>query len=143
MDEFIGTIKLFAGSFAPQGWFFCDGTLLPIQQYAALFSILGTTYGGDGRTNFALPDLRGKVPVGAGCGQGLTQRSPGEKFGCESNTLTAQNLPVTFVPQNVSNGTGVVQVASGQTHTQPINNMQPSLAMNYIICWEGMYPSRP
>lgn len=143
MDELIGVVKLFAGNFAPVGWHFCDGSLLPIQQYAALYSLIGNYYGGDGRTNFALPDLRGRVPVGAGLGPGLTQHNIGEKFGSETNTLQPSNLPNTFVPQNVTTGTGVVSGASGQNHIVPVNNMQPSLSMNYIICYEGLYPSRP
>ena len=143
MDDFIGVVKLFTGNYAPAGWHFCDGSLLPIQQYAALFSIIGTTYGGDGRTNFALPDLRGRVPVGSGNGTGLTPRHQGELFGTEVNTLQQNNVPYTFLPQNVSTGTGVVMSATGQSHLTPVNNLQPSLSLNYIVCLEGIYPPRP
>jgi microcystin-dependent protein len=165
---FIGEVKLFGGNFAPRGWALCDGQLLPISQYSALFSILGTIYGGDGRTTFALPDLRGRVPLHPGNGIGLTPRDIGDKFGEEHVTLTEQQLP----PHNHSNPSiykaeeavdASFQVASsdsfvsGKTPSgqelaldsssnsgggQSINNMQPSLGVNYIICLEGIYPSR-
>jgi len=96
MDEaFIATILLFAGNYAPRGWAFCNGQTLPIAQNSALFSLLGTTYGGDGTTTFNLPDLRGRVPVGASdqAGPGLTRRAVGEKAGAESVTLTAAQMP--------------------------------------------------
>lgn len=140
-DDMLAVIKLFAGNFAPQGWFFCDGSLLPISQYQALYSLLGTTFGGDGRTTFGLPDLRGRVPVGAGVGQGLTPHNLGQKLGSETNTLTSANTGVTLVPGAVSGAGSQVAVASGQN--TPVNNMQPSMALNYIICWQGMYPMRP
>jgi len=84
---------MFGGNFAPRGWAFCDGQLLPISQYDALFSILGTTYGGDGRTTFALPDLRGRVNVGPGNGPGLTPYHIGNKGGSPTTTLLTNNLP--------------------------------------------------
>ena len=84
MEPFIGQITIFAGNFAPKGWAMCDGRLLPISQHSALFSILGTTYGGDGRTTFALPDLRGRLPMHPGRGPGLTARKPGERGGTET-----------------------------------------------------------
>ena len=87
-DPFIGEIVLFAGNFAPRGWAFCDGQLLPISSHQALFAILGTTYGGDGRTTFALPDLRGRVAVHAGAGPGLTPRRLGEIGGSETGVCT-------------------------------------------------------
>lgn len=93
MDPFIGQIILFAGNFAPRNWAFCDGQLLAISQNTALFSILGTTYGGDGRTTFALPDLRGRVPMHAGSGPGLTPRPLGQKGGAERHTLTITEIP--------------------------------------------------
>ncbi len=92
-EPYIGEIKMFAGNFAPRGWALCDGQLLPIAQNEALFSILGTTYGGDGRTTFGLPDLRGRAPVHAGSGPGLTPRNLGQKFGAEQTTLTVPQLP--------------------------------------------------
>jgi len=92
-EPFIGQITMFAGTFAPRGWAFCDGQLLPISGNEALFSILGTTYGGDGRTTFALPDLRGRLPMGARSGPGLTPRDLGDKEGVETVTLTTSQMP--------------------------------------------------
>lgn len=92
-DPFIGEIRMFAGNFAPMGWHFCDGTLLAISTNDALFSLIGTTYGGDGQTTFALPDLRGRLPVGQGTGSGLTPRTMGESYGVEAVTLTTQQIP--------------------------------------------------
>ncbi len=92
-EGFLGEVKLFAGNFAPRGWALCQGQLLPIAQNQALFSILGTIYGGDGRTTFALPDLRGRVPVGTGNGPGLSPSIIGRKGGSETQTLTVLNLP--------------------------------------------------
>lgn len=93
MEPLIGQIILFGGDFAPRGWMTCQGQLLPIAQYSALFSILGTTYGGDGRTTFALPDLRGRTPIGNGHGAGLTMRPLGAKGGSETTTLNVSNIP--------------------------------------------------
>ncbi len=92
-EGFIGEIKMFGGNFAPRGWAFCNGQLLPINQNQALFSILGTTYGGDGRTTFALPDLRGRVPVHSGNGPGLSTYRLGQKGGFETTTITVANMP--------------------------------------------------
>lgn len=89
----IGEIRMFAGTFAPQSWAFCDGSLLSINQNTALFSVIGTTYGGDGSTTFALPDLRGRMPVGAGIGPTLTERQLGEIGGEESHNLTTSEMP--------------------------------------------------
>lgn len=93
MEPFLGQIMMFGGNFAPRGWAFCDGQLMSIAQYSALFSILGTTYGGDGRTTFALPDLRGRAPIHMGHGPGLTQRSFGSQSGSETTTLNVTNMP--------------------------------------------------
>jgi len=93
MDPFIGQLMMFAGNFAPRGWAFCEGQLLPIAQNTALFSILGTMYGGDGRTTFGLPDLRGRVPIHKGQGPGLPNYNQGEKGGSNQTTLTSQNMP--------------------------------------------------
>lgn len=92
-NPFLGEIRLFAGNFAPVGWALCDGSLLPISQNAALFSLLGTTYGGDGKTTFALPDLRGRAPIGMGNGIGLTPRLEGSTGGLEQATLSITQLP--------------------------------------------------
>lgn len=93
LEPFIAEIMIFAGNFAPKGWATCDGQILSIAQNTALFSLLGTTYGGDGRVTFGLPDLRGRVPMHAGNGPGLTPRTLGEKSGSETITLLTQNLP--------------------------------------------------
>lgn len=93
MEPFIGQIILFGGNFAPSGWAFCDGQLLPISQNTALFSILGTIYGGDGETTFALPDLRGRAPIHEGVGPGLTPRPLGQKAGAQSINLSTNQLP--------------------------------------------------
>jgi len=92
-DPFLGEIRMFAGNFAPRGWALCDGQLLPISNNTALFSLLGTTYGGDGRTTFALPDLRGRAPIHAGQGPGLTNKTLGQKGGEETVLLTVNQLP--------------------------------------------------
>jgi len=115
-EAFIGEIRMFAGNFPPRGWAFCDGQLLPISQNAALFSLLGTNYGGDGRTTFGLPDLRGRAPVHAGTGPGLTPRSIGQKGGVESMSVKKGD-------------DGSVQG-------------QPYLSVHFIICLQGIYPSR-
>jgi microcystin-dependent protein len=105
LDPAIGIITMFASTFAPQGWAVCEGQLLPIAQNTALFSILGTTYGGNGQTNFALPDLRGRSPIGVGQGPGLTNRTLGSMLGTENTTLLSTNLPA-------HNHTGTVTVAT-------------------------------
>lgn len=92
-DPFIAQITMFAGNFAPRSWAFCDGQLLPISSNTSLFSLLGTTYGGDGRTTFGLPDLRGRAPIGPRTGPGLTPRSLGQKSGAENTTLSINNMP--------------------------------------------------
>jgi len=93
MEPFIGQIIMFGGNFAPRGWAFCDGQLLAISQNTALFSILGTIYGGDGRTTFALPDLRGRVAMHEGSGPGLSNRQLGQRGGSQTTTLTVSNMP--------------------------------------------------
>ena len=184
MEEFIGIVKLFAGNFAPKGWALCNGQLLPISQYSAVFSLLGTTYGGDGVTTFALPDLRGRVVVGTGQGNGTSNYIEGQMGGVENTTLLVQNIPPhTHIATLNVNGTdstdsvparggsiAVPGVQSSRTFTptlgfnsatpdvplnpasvtnapsgggMPISIMQPFNSMYYIICLEGIYPSRP
>ena len=92
-QQMIGEIRMFGGNFAPRNWAYCNGQLLSINQNQALFSILGTTYGGDGRTTFGLPDLRGRTAIGQGQGPGLTNRPLGQRLGTTTNTLTFNNLP--------------------------------------------------
>lgn len=169
MEPFIGQIMMFAGNFAPRGWAFCDGQLLSIASNSALFSILGTTYGGDGRTTFALPDLRGRVPMHAGTGPGLTPRQLGEKGGIETTSLTVNNLPPHNHTMNVFNGSAKSGTATGnllgnaQTEVyssenpsgtmspaavgntgegQPVPVVQPFQCVNYIIALVGIFPSR-
>ena len=105
-DPFIAQITLFAGNFAPRAWAFCDGQLLPINSNTALFSLIGTIYGGDGRTTFALPDLRGRAAMHAGRGPGLTQRNLGSSGGQESVVLTAGQLPPHSHTLNATNAPG-------------------------------------
>ncbi len=93
VDPLLGSISMFGGNFAPRGWALCNGQLLPIAQNTALFSLLGTTYGGDGRTTFALPDLRGRAPISSGHGPGLSQRNLGSRSGEEYHTLTTLEMP--------------------------------------------------
>ncbi len=127
MEPIIAEIKLFAGNFAPRGWALCNGQLLPISQNAALFSILGTTYGGDGQTTFALPDLRSRVPMHAGQGPGLSVRQLGEQGGSESADIRDASKAEGHGYSN-----GDVSVAT----------VPPFLAVNFIIALEGVYPSR-
>lgn len=168
-EPFIGEIRMFAGNFAPRGWQFCQGQLLSIAQNSALFSILGTTYGGNGMTTFALPDLRGRVPLGPGQGLGLSPRTLGEQGGVETVTLISTQIPAHTHALNASSATpttadpggallptGASRIYAGGAPSaqlsptsigvaggsQPHQNMQPFLAMNYIIAVEGIYPSR-
>lgn len=132
-EPFIGEIKMFAGNFAPRGYAFCDGTLLPIAQNTALFSLIGTIYGGDGRTTFALPDLRGRVPLHEGNGPGLTNRPLGQKAGTETESGSVLPIGSTNYAGSSSNRAAANVGA---------NNMQPYLAVNFIIALTGVFPSR-
>jgi microcystin-dependent protein len=134
--RFLGEVTPFAGNFAPGGWAMANGQLLPINQNQALFSLLGTTYGGDGVTNFALPDLRGRSVIGTGQGPGLSNRSVGEQDGVPNVTLTVANLPS---HDHTLPGGGVTGFTGGN---QPFTTVQPSLAMNYIINEIGNFPSQ-
>lgn len=116
MEPFIAQIMLFGGNFAPRGWAFCDGQLLPIAQYSALFSLLGTIYGGDGRTTFALPDLRGRAPIHHGSGPGLQTYRQGEKGGIEQVTLLSTQMP--NHTHSVTTG-AAAPVGRGQGETNP------------------------
>ena len=137
-DPFLGQIVLFAGNFAPRGWAFCDGQLLPIVGNEALFSIIGTRFGGDGRTSFALPDLRGCFPMHPGQGPGLTARSLGQRGGHETVDLDASNL------QNPTK----LDWAMPNWMFRPKqidldhDNMPPFLCLNFIIAVEGVFPAR-
>lgn len=171
MEPFIGLVCMFGGNFAPRGWALCNGQLLAISSHSALFSILGTTYGGDGVSTFGLPEMRGRVPIHEGTGPGLTPRQLGQKSGHETETLTTNQMPshthglfafngpaTSSAPQNnyiadagfgdndFAPDTANVQMGTASIgHTganQPINIMQPFLALNFIIALEGLYPSR-
>jgi len=142
MDPFIGQIIMFGGTFAPRGWAFCEGQLLPISQYTAMFSILGTIYGGDGRTTFGLPDLRGRAAFHAGHGPGLTTRSLGQKSGGETNTLNSTQLPAIPLKVSSANASQTVATAGASiatpgttigrtfTPTEGYNAATPDVALN-------------
>src|SRR5437870_5802623 len=163
-QPFLGEMKIISWNFAPKGWAFCNGQLLPINQNQALFSILGTTYGGDGRVTFALPDLRGRVPIHMG--GGFTE---GEKGGAEAVTLAANqsdhthqlkanatanaitatgNLPAAPAQGNAlygpppGSGSMDPTIVSNAGGSQPHSNMQPYLTINYVIALQGIFPSR-
>lgn len=160
VEPLLGEVIMFAGTFAPRGWAFCDGQLLPISQNQALFSILGTTYGGDGRTTFALPDLRGRVPLHPGSGPGLSTYRLGQKGGLEKTTLTTEQVPSHGHGVNIAeigkkesagepNAIGVLNSSERSSTTlvseinpQPIDIRQPYQAINYIIAIQGVFPSR-
>lgn len=168
-EPFIGEIRLFGFSFAPRGWAPCDGRLLPIASYNALFALVGTQYGGDGRTTFGLPDLRGRVPVGAGPGPGLTDHRVGDSGGAETVALTPEQLPshshrvvassrraraarpterflARVTRGRAYAGTGDVLLhgdavrSSGGDQAHP--NLQPYLSLSYCIALEGVFPNR-
>jgi microcystin-dependent protein len=125
-EPFLGQIMIFAGNFAPRGWAFCDGRLLSIAQNTALFSILGTTYGGNGQTTFALPDLRGRLPVSAGQGPGLSNYQLGEMTGTENVSLTTTSMPAHTHPITAT-ATPTVH-ASGRGDTDTVTDAVPGTA---------------
>ncbi len=170
-EPFVGQIRMFAGNFAPRGHALCDGQLLSVAQNNALFSLLGTTYGGDGRTTFGLPDLRGRVPIHPGSGSGLSARSIGQRSGSENVTLTKDQLPQHN--HGLVQGTGDAATTRSPSDTifaetvahdiyrddelnttmhstsvtslggsQQHTNLQPFLCINFIIALVGVYPSR-
>ena len=169
-EPFVGEIRMFAGNFAPRGWAFCDGQLLAVSQNDALFSLLGTIYGGDGRTTFGLPDLRGRVPIHAGDGPGLSPRRLGGKGGTEKETLTVNQLPSHTHQWKATDGaaqndspaeTGLAKPTadiykSAASTPQGLaaktildaggsrshTNLMPFLCVHFIISLFGIYPSR-
>jgi microcystin-dependent protein len=170
-DPFVAEIRIFPFNFAPKGWAFCDGQLLPISQNTALFSLLGTTYGGDGKSTFALPNLQGNVPMHPGQGPGLSLHDLGETGGSETVTLLESEIPSHSHALEASQGDGYSQspaaehLASGvggianfaapgnltqlgpqaiapAGGDQPHNNMQPYLTLNFCIAMQGVYPPR-
>ena len=190
MDEMMAVIKMFAGNFAPRSFAFCQGQTIAIAQNTALFSLLGTTFGGNGQTTFMLPDFRGRVPVGTGQGPGLSSYVLGQQAGVETVTLLSTQMPLhnhvataaaPTLPVSNNNASSHVAAADGTLvlaapvdgagldvygfvgdaspaaklnatsgaitvgtagGSQPHTNIQPYLAMNFIICMEGIYPSR-
>lgn len=171
-EPFIAEIRIFAGNFAPRGWAFCDGQLLPIAQNTALFSLIGTTYGGDGRSTTALPNMQGRVPMHPGRGPGLTTRRLGENGGTETVSLTESEMPAhnhslmasvdsgdlnapattrsiarsgggfAYSNQVINLKPSATQALAPFGGSQPHNNLQPFLTMNFIIALVGLYPSR-
>jgi microcystin-dependent protein len=169
-DPFVGEIRMFAGTFAPRSWALCDGQLLSVSQNDALFSLLGTIYGGDGRTTFGLPDLRGRIPIHAGSGPGLTPRTLGAKSGGENATVSVNELPTHTHPFKGTNQFADTSNPSGNTvaksttvdayinenpsvnlsgnavtsegGSQNHTNLMPFLCINFIIALFGIYPSR-
>lgn len=166
-NPFLGELKLTAFGFPPKGWAFCNGQLLPINQNQALFSLLGTTYGGNGQTTFALPDLRGRTPVHAGADVSLGERAGAEAVALGTSQLPPHNhglngasdlanasVPGGALPAGKPRGginryapagsdtvmapTSVTQAGGSQAH----NNMQPYLVMNWVIALQGIFPSR-
>jgi microcystin-dependent protein len=171
-DPFVAEIRIFACNFPPYGWAFCDGQILPISQNTALFSLLGTFYGGDGKSTFGLPNLQGAAPIHQGQGPGLTQRDIGEIGGVtrvtllqseipvHSHTLTGTTDPVSLsspFPENAVPATAdraayqtspapltalAPQALASAGGSQPHNNLQPYLTLNFCIALQGIYPSR-
>ena len=168
-EPFIAAIRIFGANFAPRNWAFCNGQILPIAQNTALFALVGTTYGGDGRTTLGLPDLQGRAPMHPGNGPGLTPRQLGQKSGTSAVTLTTPQLPThshnlqgsdqdataTDPSGNIPAITREDTYSSGGT-TTPLgsgslgstgggsahNNMQPFIALYFIIALTGIFPSR-
>lgn len=171
MDPFVAEIRIFPFNFAPKGWAWCDGQILPLSQNTALFSLLGTTYGGDGKSNFALPDLQGRAPMHPGQGPGLSLHDLGETGGSETVSLLESEIPshshqlradvLDIADTNVVSPTASFALSSGGTlyqaaqnttmsdntlapagGDQPHNNMQPYLTFYYNIALQGVFPPR-
>jgi microcystin-dependent protein len=182
MEGTIAEIRMFAGNFAPRTWAFCANQILSIASNTALFSLLGTTYGGNGQTTFGLPDFRGRIPVGTGTGPGLSNYQLGQMGGVQTNTITNANFPAHTHPisgsitmkgnaatgdldapantypaaltgtnmySTVNNGSGMANMqlaltgaSAGSASPTPVNNIQPVMGMNYIICLQGIFPAR-
>jgi microcystin-dependent protein len=171
-DPFVAEIRIFPFNFAPKGWAWCDGQLMPISQNTALFSLLGTTYGGNGKSNFALPDLQGRAPMHPGQGPGLSLHDLGETGGSETVTLLESEIPAHShtlmslgAPANRTNpiGNTIARVSAGNAYVppagaplvsmsdqalppaggdQPHNNMQPYLTFFFNIALQGVFPPR-
>ena len=171
MDPFVAEIRIFPFNFPPKGWAFCDGQLMPISQNTALFSLLGTTYGGDGKANFAIPNMQGNAPMQPGQGPGLSLYDLGQTGGSDTVTLIDNELPVhshalmassqpgedaTPAGENLGRSVGaslyqtssanLVKMNSGALalagNSQPHNNLMPYLTLNFCIALQGVYPPR-
>jgi microcystin-dependent protein len=169
-DPFVAEIRIFPFNFAPKGWAWCDGQLLPLSQNTALFSLLGTTYGGDGKSNFALPDLQGRAPMHPGQGPGLSLHDLGETGGSETVSLLESEIPAHSHSLVASQADGVERTPNGQLlgtgigisayqtpgpltqlspnglapagGDQPHNNLQPYLTFYFCIALQGVFPPR-
>ena len=169
-DPFVAEIRIFPFNFAPKGWAWCDGQLLPLSQNTALFSLLGTTYGGDGKSNFALPNLEGSAPMHPGQGPGLSLHDLGETGGSDFVTLLQSEIPSHSHSMNVSKSDGIDSSPAGELFAkgigigmyaapgpltqldpnmitpaggdQPHNNLQPYLTLYFNIALQGVYPPR-
>ena len=171
MDPFVAEIRIFAFDFAPKGWAFCDGQLLPISQNTALFSILGTTYGGDGKSTFALPNLAGRAPMHPGQGPGLSPHQLGEAGGAETVTLSTNQIPAHSHTLMAESSAASTKIPTGNVLSHPArglpyapgsanvvamasqaiapsggqtshNNMMPYLALRFCIALQGVFPPR-
>ena len=170
-QPYVGEIRMFAGNFAPAGWAFCAGQLLPISENETLFQLIGTTYGGDGQSTFALPDLRGRIPIHQGQGPGLSSHTIAESSGVENVTLTVNQMPAhphafmgTASNASVANPANAVVAAPSTIDlfrpataptanlaanalemaggSQPHDNLQPYLCVSFIISFFGIFPSQ-
>lgn len=169
-DPFVAEIRIFPFNFAPRGWAWCDGQLMPLSQNTALFSLLGTTYGGDGKSNFALPDLQGRAPMHPGQGPGLSLHDLGEAGGSETVTLLESEIPSHSHNLRVSAQDATTRIVTGQLPAtslglslygstpgnttlnpsaltpgggdQPHNNLQPYLTLYFCIALQGVFPPR-
>ena len=175
-DPFVAEIRIFPFNFAPKGWAFCNGQLMPLSQNTALFSLLGTTYGGDGKSTFGLPDMQGNAPMHPGQGPGLSLHDLGEMSGVQFVTLLQSEMPAhahavgralaangdsqspascVWAQAAAGRGTAIIYhepPATGQVNpqsltitggSQPHNNMQPYLTLNFCIALQGVFPARP
>jgi microcystin-dependent protein len=169
-DQFVAEIRIFGFNFAPTGWALCNGQLLPISQNTALFSLLGTMYGGNGQSTFALPDLQGRAPMHPGQGPGLSSHVTGEDAGSDTVTLLDSEIPAhthtvttsqadgtsqAAAGEKLASGIGIAQYATAANLTsmafqsvgptgadQPHNNLQPYLTLNFCIALQGIFPPR-